>query len=54
MDIVYVAVVACAAVHTATFGLWLGKQGNKAGALFAYSLAALCLGLPLYRLIFGH
>lgn len=42
--------VADIAVHTATCGAWLRKRGNRAGALFAWGLAALCLGLTVYRL----
>ncbi len=54
MDAVFAVVGAAAAVHTLTFGLWLKKHGNRAGALFAFVLAALCLGMPLYRLVAGN
>lgn len=39
-----------AGVYAFTYGRWLQKSANPAGALLAYVLAGLCLGLPALRL----
>lgn len=48
MEYVYAVAAAVAATHTASFGAWLHGHGNRAGALFAWTLALVCLAPPLY------
>lgn len=53
MDYLYFGAAILASFHALTYGLWEKQQGNPAGARFVYALAALCVLLPLYRIMAG-
>lgn len=40
-----------AGLHALTFARWLRLGGNKAGALGVWVIIAVCVTLPLYRLL---
>lgn len=53
MNYIYLAVAALAAIHAVSYGVWLNRQGNRAGALFLFILSLACVGLPVFRLVSG-
>ncbi len=54
MDYIFLAAALAVAIHTFTYARWLRRQGNKAGAAFAYALSLLCVLLPAWRLLTLH
>jgi hypothetical protein len=51
MDYVYLIVAVLVSVHVFSYGLWVKKQGNRAGAIFIFGLGLVCVGLPVYRIV---
>lgn len=51
MDYVYVIAAVIASVYLVTYGLWIKKNGNRAGAIFVFCLALLCIGLPIFKIV---
>lgn len=53
MEYVYLVAAIAGSIHVFTYGLWVRRQGNKAGAVFLFCLALVCVALPVYRLMAG-
>ncbi|MDR3561920.1 MAG: hypothetical protein P4N59_10865 [Negativicutes bacterium] len=51
MNTFYVIAAVLASAHAFTFGRWLIKHGNKAGAFFVYVVTGICLALPVLRIL---
>jgi hypothetical protein len=51
MDYLFLLAAVLAAIYGYTFALWLGKNGNKVGAIGVFVLIVISLALPIYRII---
>lgn len=51
MDILLAVAAMLAAIHGFLYGKWLMKQNVRDGAFFVYLLVALCVVLPIYKIL---
>lgn len=51
MNYVYLTLSLLAALHAYLFGRWLIRNGNSLGGVTVFLLSALCISLPVYRII---
>lgn len=51
MESILLVAIALIGIHAYTFARWLRKEGNTRGAIGIYVLMAVCLALPIYRII---
>lgn len=51
MNYFFLLAAVLAGIHAYTFARWLRKEGNTLGTVGICLLIAICLALPLYRII---